>query len=97
MILRDDCPYCAKVEPWMEELSEKYSNNAAVNKKDIPKILGVFQVTMYSTFLALENGTISEAFFGDTVEDKVKKFFIGRFKFENKSFINSRIITRDNS
>lgn len=74
MIHRDDCPYCAKAEPWMEELSEKYSNIAAANKKDIPKIMDVFQVTMYPTFLALENGTISETFFGDTVENKVKDF-----------------------
>jgi thioredoxin-like negative regulator of GroEL len=74
MIHRDNCPYCAKAEPWMEELSEKYTNIAAANKDDIPAIMGAFQVTMYPTFIALENGTITETFFGDTVEDKVKDF-----------------------
>ena len=74
MIHRDACPFCEKAEPWMEELSTKYSNIAAANRDDIPGIMGVFQVQMYPTFVALENGTVVETFFGDTVEDKVIGF-----------------------
>ena len=74
MIHRDGCPYCEKAEPWMEELAKEFQNIACANKKDIPKIMDVFQVQMYPTFVALEDGTVSETFFGDTVEDKVKDF-----------------------
>lgn len=76
MIHKTNCPFCEKAEPWMEELSIKHpeATIATVNKDDIAKVLDVFQVKMYPTFVAFDEGKVIDMFYGDTQEEKVKSF-----------------------
>ncbi len=78
MIFKDGCPFCEKAHPWLEEFVQEFDNKniAQVNKEDIPKIMDVFQVKMYPTFVAINNGVVEDTFFGDTVYDKVRDFVV---------------------
>ena len=76
MIHKTNCPFCEKAEPWMEELARENpeATIATVNKDDIAKVLDVFQVKMYPTFVAFNEGKVIDMFYGDTQEEKVKSF-----------------------
>lgn len=76
MIHKTNCPFCEKAEPWMEELAKKYPDSVIgiVNKDNIAKVLDVFQVKMYPTFVAFNEGKVIDMFYGDTKEEKVKSF-----------------------
>ena len=76
MISKSGCPFCDKAKPWLEDLSKEFQTReiALVNKDDIPKLMEVFQVQMYPTFVLIKDGVVIDTFFGDTQEDKVKSF-----------------------
>ena len=76
MIHKTGCPFCIKAMPWMKEFAHEHTNSiiCEVNKNNISQLLELFQVQMYPTFVALNNGKIEDIFFGDTKYDKVKEF-----------------------
>lgn len=76
MIHKHGCPFCDKAKPWLDDLSKEFENRqiALVSKEDIPKLMEVFQVRMYPTFVLIKDGKVIDTFFGDTLEDKVKTF-----------------------
>ena len=76
MIHKDDCPFCKKAMPWMEEFSEEYKDVSIseANEKNIREVLDHFQVKMYPTFVYFSEGKVIDIFFGDTQYDKVREF-----------------------
>lgn len=76
MIHKTGCPFCEKAKPWIEEVAQnsKTRKIAFLNKEDTPKLMDVFQVSMYPTFVLIKDGKVIDTFFGDTIEDKVKAF-----------------------
>ena len=76
IIHKHNCSFCKIGLPIFEELSEKYPHIkflSAENEK-IPKILDKFNVTMYPTFISIENGKIIEVFYGETIQEKLEGF-----------------------
>lgn len=78
MIHKTQCPFCEKAMPWMEDHAKENSHLtiAEVNEKDIREVLEIFQVKMYPTFVAFQEGKVIETFFGDTQFEKVKDFVL---------------------
>lgn len=77
MIHKDNCPFCEKAIPWVEEFSKNSKKTiASANIKNIPKVMEKFQVQMYPTFIKFSNGKVIDTFFGDTEYEKVKKFIL---------------------
>jgi len=76
MIHKTNCPYCIKAFPWMDELSEKYSEKfiGEVNKDDISEVLEVFQIKMCPTFIYAKKGKIEDIFYGNTQYELVVDF-----------------------
>ena len=81
MIHKQGCPYCEKAEPWVEDLSNTLTDRkiASVKKEDAEDLVELFNVKMYPTFVLLNNGVVSEVFFGDTQEEKVRDFLSKEF------------------
>lgn len=77
MIHKHNCPYCEKAKPWLEEFNTNPETKIAeAEKENIREVLDAFQVKMYPTFVSIENGIITDIFFGDTQYDKVKDFVV---------------------
>ena len=78
MIHKTGCPFCEAAMPWMKEFSEEFLEKkiALVNRDNIPGVMKAFQVKMYPTFVAIENGIVRDTFFGDTKYDKVRNFVV---------------------
>lgn len=76
MIHKTNCPFCEKAEPWLDEFAEHFKEITitSINKDNLPNLLEAFNLVMYPTFVAINEGQVVDTFYGNTDYNLIKEF-----------------------
>ena len=82
MVYKQGCSYCDKAMPWMRELSLELGDRivAIMSQNVSGDLVDTLGVKVFPTFILLEDGVVSDMFYGDTKEEKVKAFMSKDFE-----------------
>lgn len=83
------CPDCHRIDPYLDEWDERYKNEfafARLNFEEVPEVSEQFDVRGIPTFLAFENGKLTNRLYSRDAKSKEQVE-----NFLNQAFANQNV------